>query len=419
MNKKKNKRSTTFDKIFRFLPDILVAIISALFFYLVGDALGLRENLLSSFFVGVLIGCLYDYHLKAISLRMINHFSSNISPIIQSEQKIPSLPDYAIKLQKVTMFDQNVIDQVLADHSKLLDKNRYLMSFEGYLVLLIALANKYKGMYCVNRALPIEWIAPTKGKQPIIEEYKNHLKKRMEEEDFKIYRLTIADKEEVDNQICNTYEKLRKWETVPTYSIKWFLEFCQAIFDNKNDDIQCKLVEKISSYFPSCSEKVRDKLFSDPIHTDFGDLFNKYGPDFTEAAYALENNLISPKPKPKKDHGKKIEKSKSFMKLLNKYLLTVFIREVGETGAYYMSEYTWLKNFEYKNRENNNDFGEIGVYINNRNIPNFALATVGKMIEDKVCLEIIDPKINIINCIDYANTVKKSLQAGNFKDLIT
>lgn len=130
----------------RLFTDFLITLIGAGGCFLSSSALlkaGVPASVVSfpgfSPIVGILCGIFYDMHNTSLGRRLADLAVKEISPVLAASSKIPYLKDYAAALGKVSRFDEIVISRVLTNHCELLESQRYLMSFDGYLALLTEL----------------------------------------------------------------------------------------------------------------------------------------------------------------------------------------------------------------------------------------------------------------------------------------
>ena len=281
------------------------------------------------------------------------------------------------------------------------------MNFDGYLALLTKLSGRYESMVCVNRTLPINWLAPIHGKKLSMRDYEDHLRQR-KQRGFQITRLTVASKGEVFKQMKDTYETLRDREDSPNRSVKWFLDFIQNLFDTDQDDI----ITKLSKYFGDKESKVKDTLMAKPRNASVESLWDEIKDFCKEASTQIQTEFI--------------EKTDMCTRL-NRYILEKFIDIHGRDGSYYMKVENFREKLKNAMPENDvSEYGEIALYYGPmdygpKSPPKMAIATSGHL-GDLVCLEIVDTKALaacINGCIKIAKESKKVDFAGNFKDLIT
>jgi hypothetical protein len=349
--------------------------------------------------VGVFCSIFYDFHNTCLGKRLADLAVKEISPILAASSKIPNLKDYASALGKVSRFDKVVIARVLSNHLELLARNRYLMSFDGYLALLTELSDRYSRMVCVNQTLPINWLAPIYGKDSSTRDYEAHLKDR-KDNGFEIQRLTIASGDAILKQLSETYASLCRSETEPFRCVLWFLELFQALFDTDQDG----LITKVSGYFgQNRSEDVAQVLLSRP---DRAPIEDSLPPGIEEACADVPERI-----------EREFIKTEEMCNILNKHILRKFFEVHKRSGSYYMKE-EMLK--EILRTSDRKKYGEIAVYYNRKG-PKMAIATVG-VLENSVRIEIVESS-NIAASIDKhivtAEESKTADFAGNLEDLIT
>ncbi|MDL2122633.1 MAG: hypothetical protein LWX51_06025 [Deltaproteobacteria bacterium] len=280
------------------------------------------------------------------------------------------------------------------------------MSFDGYLALLTELSDRYSSMVCVNRTLPINWLAPIHGKDSSTRGYEAHLKELETGGEFEVRRLTIASRHEISKQLAHTYESLRRSETEPFHCVLWFLEFFQALFDTDQDG----LITQVSRWFDQYELEVKDFLLASPDHQVTVDVLSQ----------GIENVCASASDKIEK----KFIKAEEMCDILNKNILRKFFAVHGRRGSYYMTKKYFDKSLKGTLIEETyrdvSKYGEIAVYYS-RKVPKMAIATVGELGE-LVGIEIAEASnlsVCIKKCINLAEDIKQKDFAGNFEDLIT
>jgi len=375
---------------------------------------------------------------KEIAKNITEIYSKEISHVKNAEYRFKLLPNYAKALVEVSrnFRYQETLDfrnQVINDHKELLESEKYLLSFSGYLSLLKELSEKYSEMFCVNRTLPVEWYAPTTtgnltdADNRRVNDYRNHLKSRMKN-GFNLKRITIAKKIELKQQIFRAYNEIPKLEDDSPDRIKWFLKFVQVIFETRENDIQSRASDEISKFFGAISQRVNNAIFSNIVNS-LDDVFEDQELVLKAGAKDFEAKYVEPMIISKEDHSE----IKGFWDDLHGVLISKFLLDttkdemrkdlvegkVEELSAFYLGGKVW-KEINEKHEFGGRDFGEIGVYINNTGEADFAIATIGGEIGNSICIEIIEPgKIYEIikNSIEKTSDRENSPVCGNLHSL--
>ncbi len=378
------------------LLDVIVAAISGIITFFISKTLSKPIVWFLQIVIAISSAVIYRLHLILVARTLSSNLSKEVIPINKLEVRIPCIRKYIDGLSNITKFDEIIINKVLGEHSDLLQKKRFLLSFDGYLALLGELANKHNYLNCVNESLPVNWVAPLYGSKSC-SEYEKILKLRISE-GLEVKRLTLTSKERIFSQIQDNYYYLRKMEERSLISLKWFLELVQGLYDEDEHEI----IEIVSGCFTD-SNLMKDVLLTKSDQKRIESLLPTYEKDFETAADKIESMII------KNPHN---------IKIINIKILKRFVDFHMRKGSFYIAK----DDFLFKAKENDIrviNYGEFGVYSINIKKPKIAIATVGS-VKDYVGIEIIDCAgfIRLFNqCIEFADQNKNKSYAGNFEDL--